>query len=277
MSDFTAADHVTEREVGSRWEDCTFASMLETMRLGLPHGRSIPATEAEKERFRAAAGFPDNHAGARIDQTLTAAHQLYGLSDDDYTLTSDWLTLASLLEDPEVVCAVTGLMGALPATVHRWDTFTGPHCVAKHGVRVLCDPLAPKDGKYRGEEVNLSGWRAYFDALPYPQAFVMRLAQEEPMAIYVQDERSGGFVIKAKTTAHGYLPASDGAGWSVVKTWNPKPADSSARFDAHLARMSGSMTPSSLLHVVTGTFAGMFIDTAEVVETFDLAPNSATS
>lgn len=52
---FTPADHVTEREPG-RWEDCTFSSMLETMRLALPDGAAIPATIEEVNRYRAASG-----------------------------------------------------------------------------------------------------------------------------------------------------------------------------------------------------------------------------
>jgi hypothetical protein len=173
MSDFTAADHVTEREPGS-WEDCTFASVLETLRISLPNGRSIPATIAEVNRFRASVPLPDNHSGVTIEQTLPTAKRLYGLKDSDYTLTRDWSVLAAALEDPAKACVVTGKMSAVPPNLRRWDTsFTGNHAVAKHGVRVWCDPLAPKDGVYKGETVTLATWKSFTSALNYWQAMIM--------------------------------------------------------------------------------------------------------
>ncbi|MCU0250210.1 MAG: hypothetical protein MUE61_08385 [Vicinamibacterales bacterium] len=168
---FTAADHVTQREEGP-WRDCTFASMLEVIRLGLPNGRAIPATEAEKERFRAAAGFPDDHTGATIEDTLPAAERLYALEPEHYLLTRDWTVLAAALEDPTKVCVVTGWMGSVPAS-ERITSFTGAHAVAKHGVRVRCDPLGPKDGRYVGNTWALSTWRAFTSGLPGWQALVM--------------------------------------------------------------------------------------------------------
>ena len=181
MIAFTGADHISERQVG-KWTECTWASMLETLRLGLPNGRDIPVTMAEVDRFRGAAGFTDQNAGATIEQTLAVAKRLYGLAEGDFTLTRDWNVLASFLEDENVVATVTGRMGNFPSTVHRWDAYTGPHAVAKHDSRVLCDPLAPK-GTYIGEEVSLSGWRAFFTGLVGSQAFVMRVAGGEVVAV----------------------------------------------------------------------------------------------
>ena len=172
MIDFTAADHITEREVVGRWIDCTPASMLETLRLALPDGRRLPTTMAEVDRLRAAAGAGPE--GVTIDQVIEGAEKLYGLTDDDYTLTDDWNIVSSFLEDPTVVAVVQGRMGRFPFTVHRWDTYTGPHAVAKHDVRTLCDPLAPH-GSYVGEEVSLAGWRAYFTGLDGAQAFAMHV------------------------------------------------------------------------------------------------------
>jgi hypothetical protein len=209
---FTAADHCTEREVGSGWEDCTFAAMLETLRLALPNGRAIPATITEVNRFRAATGLPDAHKGVTIEFTIPAAKRLYGLTDADFTLTRDWNVLASFLEDPSVVAAVTGLMGAFPSTVERWDTYTGPHCVAKHDVRVLCDPLAPH-GTYRGEEVNLSGWKAFFTSLAGSQAFVMRTGGSVPI------NTSGYHVTSAKiAVVKAVTPILDETGRTIGTT-----------------------------------------------------------
>jgi hypothetical protein len=211
---FTAADHCTEREVGSSWEDCTFAAMLETLRLALPNGRSIPATITEVNRFRAATGLPDAHKGVNLEFTIPAAKRLYGLTDNAYVLTKDWYVLASLLEDPNVVAAVTGLMGAFPSTVERWDVYVGPHCVAKHGLRVLCDPLAPH-GTYKGEEVNLSGWRTFFTGLAGSQAFVMRIPGGSGMPI----NTSGyGTTSKKVAVVKAVVPILDESGTTIGTT-----------------------------------------------------------
>lgn len=213
MSGFTAADHVSERQTG-KWTECTWASMLETMRLGLPNGCDIPATMAEVDRFRGAAGFADQNAGATIEQTLAVAKRLYGLAEGDFTLTRDWNVLASFLEDPSVVATVTGRMGSFPSTVQRWDTYIGPHAVAKHDVRVLCDPLAPH-GTYIGEEVNLSGWRAFFTGLVDSQAFVMRIAAGGGMPI----NTSGYNVTSGKVAVvHAVVPILDEAGSTIGTT-----------------------------------------------------------
>lgn len=165
---FTPADHVTQREDGP-WRDCTWASMLETLRLGLPDGAAIPSTQAEVERFRAAGGYPDNHPGVTIEQTLPAARSRYGLTTADYTLIRDWPQLAVALEDPSKVAVVTGIVPA----GERITPFAGPHAVAKHGVRVRCDPLGPKDGTYQGNVWPLTTWRQFATSLPNWQAFVM--------------------------------------------------------------------------------------------------------
>ena len=175
MTSFTAADHVTEREPGS-WEDCTFSSMLETMRLALPNGRNIPATIGEVNRYRAAAGYPDNHTGVTIEQTIPAAKQLYNLKDDDYWLTREWDVLEPALRMPSTVAVVTGKMSAVPATLRRWDPgFNGNHAVAARGgtVPMWCDPLAPS-GTYKGEPVTIATWRSFFTALQGSQALVMK-------------------------------------------------------------------------------------------------------
>jgi hypothetical protein len=102
---------------------------------------------------------------------------------------------------------------------------------------------------------------------------------ETLMPIYVQHDRPGMLTVKAGTTVHGYQPKADGTGWQVIQTWTSKPGDSTARFDYILARLSGATTPASLLHVASGFFKGLYVSTAEVVETFDptAPPISVTS
>jgi hypothetical protein len=129
-------------------------------------------------------------------------------------------------------------MGAFPATVHRWDTYVGPHCVAKHDVRVLCDPLAPKDGKYHGEQVNLTGWRAFFTTLAGSQAFVMRTAEEESQVpISLADAKA--LIAKGRSTeTHEYvqqlfaLDAHPTLAKALVGQW---PSEATSKTDRPLA------------------------------------------
>jgi len=177
---FAAVDHVTEREPG-KWEDCTFASMLETMRLGLPNGTDIPPTITEVNRFARAAGFPEGHQGATIEDTLPAASRLYGLTARHYSLTREWDVLEREFRDPDTVAVVTGVMAAVPAYLRRWSPrFTGAHAVAGRSnvnVPIWCDPLAPRDGTYDGEPVPMGTWWRFTNALPGWQALIMKAAQ----------------------------------------------------------------------------------------------------
>lgn len=169
MSAFTAADHVTEREVGP-WRDCTFASFLEVMRDGLPDGRDVPATVAEKEALRAAAGLPDDHMGATIAQGIAACERRYGLSGG-YVVTTDWLRVREALGRADARLVVQGSMGSVTPWLRRWDVnFSGAHAVAARGL-VWCDPLAPA-GTYAGELVPIGTWESYFRGLPGAQAFI---------------------------------------------------------------------------------------------------------
>lgn len=193
---FTAADHVTEREVGSRWEDCTIAAFLEILRLALPNGRAlIPPTIAEVNRFRAAMGLPDNHPGVTIEDCIPTAKRLYGLTDEQYTLIREWATLAAALEDPRAVAVVTGLMGAVPVSYRRWDDFTGAHAVAKHGNLVFCDPLAPVGTDYTGDVMPLATWRAFTSGLSGWQALIMEVTGGQGMIA------AGGIVITSSKQA----------------------------------------------------------------------------
>jgi len=206
---FTPADHVTEREPG-KWEDCTFASMLETMRLALPGGEAIPPTIEEVNRYRAAAGLPDAHTGATIEQTIPAAKARYGLTDADYSLTRDWPTLAAALEDPGKVCVVTGIVPA----GERITPFAGPHAVAKHGVRVRCDPLGPKDGVYAGDTWALSTWRSFTATLPGWQALIMEARGDDGMIAAGGIALTSNKLLRAITAA----PAMDAPGGKVILT-----------------------------------------------------------
>jgi hypothetical protein len=183
---FAPIDHVTEREPGP-WRDCTFAALLEVLRLGFPDGREIPATVAEKERLRAATGLPDDHAGATIDVAVDGAKRLYGLSGG-YRVVTGWADVRAALLRPGGIAVVQGVMAVVPPELRRHDPgFTGAHAVAgrENGTLepVWCDPLAPR-GTYAGEPVPPTTWCDYFGHLPGAQAFVTGVGElERDMAI----------------------------------------------------------------------------------------------
>jgi hypothetical protein len=165
---FTPSDHVTEREPG-RWEDCTFASVLETLRIALPEGREIPATVMEVNRFRAEAGLVDNHPGVTIERVMPTAKRLYGVRDDQYTLTRNWPVAEAAMKQPRCVFVLTGLYGLLPSAY--WITsFRGAHAVAGRGhptAPTLCDPLGPKDGEYEGSPCLIRDWKRFASGLEW--------------------------------------------------------------------------------------------------------------
>ena len=86
------------------------------------------------------------------------------------------------------------------------------------------------------------------------------------VSIYEKRPVSGRLTIKAGTTPRAWQPKADGSGWEVAKAWEARTEDSSAPFDYMLARISGTLTPSSLLHVPEGWAAGLYISTADVEE-----------
>lgn len=161
--------HITEREPGP-WRDCSFAAVLEAIvnTWGDKPGKP-PATIAEKERLRAAAGLPDNHSGATLPMVAYATEKLYGFSLPDATDVPD---LALLPVGTYLV--VQGSMGSLPAYWRRWSpSFAGDHSAVyyldDHGEWWWCDPDAPAVFAGRpwiGEPMNETLVRTYHDGLP---------------------------------------------------------------------------------------------------------------
>ena len=87
----------------------------------------------------------------------------------------------------------------------------------------------------------------------------------DTMSIYTRNNQPGRFTIPAGKSVRGWQAAGDG--WTVAKTWIANSSPSSGPYDYHLVRVSGTASPSSLLHVPDGFFAGLFISTADVEET----------
>lgn len=171
--------HVSEREPDGTWEDCTFDSGLEWYRLC--HDRSKPATHAEAQAIRNAAGLPQT-GGGTIADLRRGIKARYG--KDIPTGITGWTTLWSALK-PGTAAVVQGSMKAFGSThrLSRWDkNFDGGHavmCIRLDSTdRVWwCDPLAPT-GTYKGEWVTkaelqkyvtgLAGWHLVAPLLPEP-------------------------------------------------------------------------------------------------------------
>lgn len=100
--------------------------------------------------------------------------------------------------------------------------------------------------------------------------------QEDSVIFFARHPTPGRFTIPAGARVRGYKPgASD---WIVAKTWEPRSTPSSAPFAARLSRMGGTVTPSSVLEVDEGYFAGLYVSTADVTEVYDqpTAPTPST-
>lgn len=92
---------------------------------------------------------------------------------------------------------------------------------------------------------------------------------ENTLAIYIQRDTPGTFVIKAGDSVSGY--SLSGSTPVVVKTWAPRDTDSSATFTAILVNTQ-NQSPSPLLKVEAGFFAGLYVPTSQVEETLDPPP-----
>lgn len=92
----------------------------------------------------------------------------------------------------------------------------------------------------------------------------------DAMSIYVRKDQPGRFTIPAGKAVRGWQP--DGSGWKVAKTWAAAPSASSGPYDYTLGRVSGTASPSSLIHVAAGYFAGLYVSTSDVEETAAPAP-----
>jgi hypothetical protein len=238
-------------------DDCFAVALRRAMRQsGLP-AASIAA-------IREAAGVPDEPGptGATPSQVYAAARALAGPA-------RPWLVRGF---EHVVACLGAGKTavifyraGRLPAA-YRYGGFTGLHSggLDLDGSQLyISDPLAP-DGS-PPKRIYASALRPAMEAFPNGAAAVV--LTEVPMSMYRTIPTPGSFTIKAGTSVRGYLP--EGCAWRVVQTWEPRPADSGGPFDYRLSRMSGTATPSSLLHVTGGFFEGLYISTAEVVEAYD--------
>jgi hypothetical protein len=237
-------------------DDCFAVALRRAMRASGLQPASIAA-------IRAAAGVPDEPGptGATPSQVYAAARELARPA-------RPWLVRGF---EHVVACLGAGKSavifyraGRLPPA-YRYG-FTGDHAGGLEidgGTLYLSDPLAPDGSPPRA--ISASALRLAMEAFPDGAAAVV--LTEVPMSIYRTIPTPGTFVIEAGTSVKGYQ--ADGSAWKVVKTWDPRPVDSSGPFDYRLSRMSGVTVPSSLLHVTDGYFAGLYVDTAQVSETYE--------
>ena len=89
--------------------------------------------------------------------------------------------------------------------------------------------------------------------------------EADVMAIFTRTIRPGTLRISKDSTVSGYDLSGDVVRKVKEQTFS---ADSSARFAAVLARMTGE-SPTPLLEVTSGAFAGLYVPTSQVSESFD--------
>jgi hypothetical protein len=119
----------------------------------------------------------------------------------------------------------------------------------------------------RALRANYGQWANTLDT-PIPESDT-----ETPMAIYRRDPESGHFTVKSGSTVHGLRPTD--TGWEEAKVVSFSD-DSGANYSGVLHRIAGTLTPSVLLEVEDGAFAGLYVSSAEVTPTADPAPPALT-
>lgn len=276
--------HVSEREAAhiwpdgqhddSAWEDCTFMSGVELVRLC--HDAGVPATHAEGEHLRDDAGKPPL-GGSNIGDLINGLKRRYGWLVGwvkAVGFTAVWSALT-----PGKAAAVQGSMGAFAAghRLRRFDPpFHGGHCVfvvrADSSDRVWwCDPLAPV-GTYRGEWVSKSELKAFvsaFDGASLVASYVKEAAlmaqapvtSEVPVLIDVLPgsvlvELDGATVIKTLTGTYRsqVSPYAVGALRAWYATINDKLRVVLVKSSTLNARPYG-ITPAALAAAQTTSFA----------------------
>lgn len=271
--------HVPEVPDAGGIVECTPATGLEVVRHAFEGSPDQPpATPAEREALRVAMGVPDNK-GASYDQLVHGCLARYGWAPR---------LLTKLPSSPPAEGEMWGVQGFYPklplafrglgespgfGTTHG----DGAHSITVRHGPIGCDPLVLAGKGYTGAALPWSAIQAYFAALPgarVVQAFMGEAAHRAGgnvavMSIYVRSNTPGRFAIAKGSTVNGYSP--DGDSWKVSKTLTAGD-DTGAPFDFHLALLSGTANPSSLLHCTDGYFAGLYVATSQVVESYDPAP-----
>lgn len=167
-------EHVSEREPGSGWTDCMWAS-------GVMFARAvscadIPTDINEVHALRKASG--DLVGGSNIDDLEKGLTQRYGFSGKSGSgFDQFWSEF-----DPGYVAVLQGKFSALPANLRRFDPdFTGGHAVfllrrdnALEGW--WDDPLAPI-GTYDGEYVSKNILRNFYTSLPGARWMIGQVGQ----------------------------------------------------------------------------------------------------
>ncbi len=238
------------------------------------------ATRPTVPEFRVAAHVPDRPGptGGTLDDIIRGASAIWpGLRISRHDST-EWEPFMRFLR-AGWSASLAVLSSSLPTTLQFG--FRGAHQVGvvwHAGQLRLANPLA-RNGSAPAW-IDETALRTAARALGrgwIRAALFAPATGDHGMPIYVLRERPGTLTVPANATVRGWLPRSDGTGWRVERTWRPKPEPSSARFDAVLARLSGSTTPASLLRVVSGFFEGLYVSSAEVSETFDAEAATVTT
>lgn len=236
-------------------------------------------TPQEREALERADARPDEEGGTPDDADLGIKNR-YGLVMHKVSETS----LAAAWQLGRAF-SVGGRLSNFPSgnRLRRYaPTYTGGHrvCViptsvasgpAEASTGRWLDPLAP--WKYVGDTVTLAEVQVFTKGRDVSDLrFTLQNeyatqggGSQEGLMIYVQTAQSGSFTVPS--SAKVYDPGTSGFVASGTL-----PAGSSGHYDATLGRLSGSGTPSSLIHVSSGNGVSHYLDTAEVNEVPDPAP-----
>lgn len=274
--------HVSEREVAhtwptgeqddARWEDCRYVAAVEWLRAV---GRDIPATHAEAEAIRQAAG-QGPLGGSTLEQLARGVKARFGTLLPTPVRGASEIVLALTRGK---VAMVDGRMGNFPAghRLRRWDpAFSGGHTVyverREDGSLWWCDPLAPV-GTYAGEVVTDAELRT-FASWMYGQAVIgtVALVEESEMFPIVTVEKFPTpvrFVVPAGTTLRGYDPAEYGMVVKLARFARDSAAHADARVGVTWQGVpAGQSSPIPrgypFLRVIDGMFAGLLIVEAQV-------------
>jgi hypothetical protein len=261
---------VDERRIDdARWEDCGPCTALEAV---IASGHAAPATHFEEESLRLDAGYGPL-GGTDVPALAAGIKKRYGITIAQVGSLSAFRTAMTPGH-----CGFAIVQPSRLPLAHVLRKYVGTDFVAFHFIYLanegaaapwMLDPAAPGASTgYVGTPLSWSDLATCYVG----GAGVLPLAQEESMAIYEKTAQAGSFKIPAGTTAHA-LKLDPAAGF--VRT-GASATTGSGRYDAVLHRIVGDQPPTAVIHVVSGLWAGFYVNTGEVDETADPAAPAFT-
>ena len=221
-------------------------------------------------QFRELAGDPDDgdRDGGSLAEVIRGARAAWPRLPIDRFESADVDELADRVAHG-AVASIAVWCGALPAELQYGFRFAHQGGLAWDGRDlVFMNPLA-RSGEPPRRILVADLRRAMLDPrLGYSGRARAAIFEVVPMAIFIQENRPGRFRIPAGRRVTGYSLSGDRI--VPAKVWQDNP-ESGARFIAVLQRTTG-VSPTPLLKVTEGFFAGLYVPTGQVDEKFDPLP-----